>query len=51
MSFGCQDRGCIFDPPNQGTNGGCRCLKDVKPSALRIELARKIKLLKEKLQK
>lgn len=45
---GCCDHGCEFDPPKgMGTNGGCRCLKDIRPTALRIDVTQKVRALRK----
>ena len=44
---GCQDRGCLINPPKQGTNGGCRCLKYL-PTSLRIGAKKRIRHLQGK---
>jgi len=44
---GCGDHSCVFGPPKgMGTNGGCRCLKDIRPTEKRIRVERDIRSLR-----
>ena len=43
---GCTDGGCIFGHPGgMHTNGGCHCLRDVRPTTQRLRLMRNVHLL------
>ena len=43
----CGDNSCVFGPPTGlGTNGGCRCVGDMRPSKTRIGVIRNIQKLK-----
>lgn len=43
---GCTDHGCIFGHPGgMGTNGGCACLRDIRPAGERLRLLRNVHLL------
>lgn len=45
---GCGDNGCLFFKPKVGTNGGCRCLKNIRPASLKIEVSRQLWALKKR---
>lgn len=45
----CGDHGCLLQykkPGGQGTNGGCKCLHDIKEHELRMEIQSFIRELK-----
>lgn len=46
----CGDNGCEFHTPKVGTNGGCRCLKHIRPTSERIEVTRKVRNLRSRLR-
>ena len=49
MNIGCCDHGCEFDPPKgMGTNGGCQCLKHIRPTSLRIDVTAKVRSLRKR---
>lgn len=48
--LGCQDRGCIFCPPQVGTCGGCRCLDDL-PSNKKYAVKAYIENMKDIIRK
>jgi len=48
--LGCGDNGCEFYRGKVGTNGGCRCLKHIRPPALRFEVTSKVRELQNRLQ-
>ena len=50
MPLGCGDNGCEFHRPKVGTNGGCRCLKHIRPTLERIEVTKKVRNLQQRLQ-
>ena len=48
--IGCGDNGCEFHRPRVGTNGGCRCLKHIRPTSERYEVTTKVRNLRKRLQ-
>jgi len=49
---GCSDGGCVFGHPGgMHTNGGCRCLKEIRPFAERIRIERNIRALMDEVRK
>jgi len=46
--YGCTDGNCIFGHPGgMHTNGGCRCLSEVRPASERIRITRGISQIKQ----
>lgn len=43
--LGCSDTGCVFRPPGgMGTNGGCRCLREIEDPDLRVHIRRVLQI-------
>lgn len=50
--LGCTDHGCIFGHPGgMGTNGGCACLKEVRPASMRRKYERNVRLLRAEIRR
>jgi len=49
---GCTDGGCVFGHPGgMHTNGGCSCLREVRPTELRLRFLRNISLLRAEIRR
>jgi len=49
---GCTDGGCIFGHPGgMHTNGGCRCLREIRPAGERLRLTRNIRALRAEIKR
>ena len=48
--IGCGDNGCEFHTPKVGTNGGCRCLKHIRPVLERYAVTAKVRNLGDRLR-
>lgn len=49
---GCTDGGCIFGHPGgMHTNGGCACIKEIRPTELRLRFQRNIQMLRAEIRR
>ncbi len=47
---GCGDHHCIINKVNMGTNGGCRCLRNLSPAQLNILQGKLHTIIDKKIQ-
>lgn len=49
---GCTDHGCLFGHPGgMGTNGGCECVKELRPTWLRLKVMKNVRLLRAEIRR